>query len=497
MLLQLRGDSPRPLIWTSSICHFDPTYGSSKSQSEILRRAFITKASRTTIWIETPFPSIIGRLQDYLVESWKDAGTISTDPDIYHSDLKVTSAALRQFQTTSIFENQSEWEELKMFLDLKWFDIDLLFGNWIRGQNLALRNASEIISWNRFSFIVGVCLLFSANLHPWSDKSFNVVISEYLRQKIQQRTITYTEATIAIQSCLKHVRYTDALAAFSDLVGDLMDGRSTSQRRMPLIDFTVSTEALGIMTLSLTQILQDTETQTPSWHLERFRARHSFLLNHPRSKFKASAEQERPFRSSDGKFVNISGIRLDFVKATSQYLPRRHHGDHYFLGDLNIIIFSEWFDFAQEKKTQSVDCNDANAKLLLDYARTIQAHGCNSVWEPDLPEADEDTVEKTRAFLAFLEQEGSNETIDIRHFYARCLPSHNRRFGITRKGHLCLVPRGTERGDVVCVPHGSRVPYVFRKINDFYINIGECYIQGCMQGGVCLDGCSEQLFKLG
>lgn len=300
-----------------------------------------------------------------------------------------------------------------------------------------------------------------------------------------------------MQSCLTNVSYVDTRASFSWLLGDLMDGRSTSQGHFPLIEDKVSTEALGLMTLSLTQSTQEKRTQTPSWHLEEFGPRHSFLLNHPRSKFKVSAEQERPFRSPDGIFMNISGTSFDVVKATSQYLPRRHDGNHYDLKDLNIIIFSEWFDFAQDKKTQLIDSNDANAQLLLEFARTIQAHGCNSIWEPDLPEADEDTVEETRAFLAFIEQEGSNETIDIQHFYARCFPSHNRRFGITRKGHLCLVPRDTERGDVVCVPHGSRVPYIFRKINDTYINIGECYIQGCMQGGRCLDGCSEQLFKLG
>ena len=63
----------------------------------------------------------------------------------------------------------------------------------------------------------------------------------------------------------------------------------------------------------------------------------------------------------------------------------------------------------------------------------------------------------------------------------------NRRFFITREGHMGLGPRGIEPGDVVCVLLGSQVPFVLRAVNDDFMLLGECYCHGIM-GGEALQG---------
>jgi len=49
-------------------------------------------------------------------------------------------------------------------------------------------------------------------------------------------------------------------------------------------------------------------------------------------------------------------------------------------------------------------------------------------------------------------------------------------------GHFCLVPRFASDGDQICIPFGSRVPFVFRPSGEEYLNIGECYVHGAMDG---------------
>ncbi len=59
-----------------------------------------------------------------------------------------------------------------------------------------------------------------------------------------------------------------------------------------------------------------------------------------------------------------------------------------------------------------------------------------------------------------------------------------RRLIRTSTNHLGIAPIAAEPGDVVCVLGGSKVPFVMRKIEDHYVMIGECYVQGIMDGEV-------------
>ena len=62
-----------------------------------------------------------------------------------------------------------------------------------------------------------------------------------------------------------------------------------------------------------------------------------------------------------------------------------------------------------------------------------------------------------------------------------------RRLGVTASGLLGLFPLGTSEGDDVCLIEGMTTPFVFRSCGieggrQQFENIGECYIQGAMQG---------------
>jgi hypothetical protein len=60
---------------------------------------------------------------------------------------------------------------------------------------------------------------------------------------------------------------------------------------------------------------------------------------------------------------------------------------------------------------------------------------------------------------------------------SRQLYLNGRRFGITRKGHFCLLPPTASEGDLICVLLGGEVPYTLRHVDnqnqDSYTMVGE------------------------
>jgi hypothetical protein len=57
-----------------------------------------------------------------------------------------------------------------------------------------------------------------------------------------------------------------------------------------------------------------------------------------------------------------------------------------------------------------------------------------------------------------------------------------RRLFSTDRGYLGLGPKLLEPGDVIYILHGGRVPYAFRPAGNGYRLVGECHVEGFMEG---------------
>lgn len=57
-----------------------------------------------------------------------------------------------------------------------------------------------------------------------------------------------------------------------------------------------------------------------------------------------------------------------------------------------------------------------------------------------------------------------------------------RRFAVTHKGYLALVPRLARYRDVVALFYGATVPYIIRRAEKNYSLVGDTYVQGIMSG---------------
>lgn len=66
----------------------------------------------------------------------------------------------------------------------------------------------------------------------------------------------------------------------------------------------------------------------------------------------------------------------------------------------------------------------------------------------------------------------------------RAVPCCRKRaFAITNSGYIGLLPEATKQGDLVCVFHGGRIPFVLRQRRDGYYHfVGEAYVHEIMNG---------------
>lgn len=350
--------------------------------------------------------------------------------------------------------------------------------------------------WSELAGSLLVWLFLSTKSKPRSPAAMFVVLCEAIRcgySEVESKRMELVDLLLALRTI--PCRCTDA----RDYVHSAYSiATLTSAGESPGIEYALKQEELFSrasqhldqisrqpLSLSLTDNIH---SHLPSWSTNWIARTERFLLNHPASNFSAS---RRP--NTDDSFVEsvvsagemeaqrikCNGFVVDAIRRTSDYLPPRRHCDHYDVGD-HCFFFANWYEFATN------NLNLPGNDVLPYYADTIQARGCGHVWE-NAEISPQDRMQKARAFLDFLSDEDADEsdiTNSIRLFHAACFPSHDRRFAITRKDRFCLVPKNTQSGDLVCIPYNSRVPYIFRPRTegDGFINIGETYVHGMMQG---------------
>ncbi|KAI1497800.1 heterokaryon incompatibility protein-domain-containing protein [Biscogniauxia marginata] len=511
-LLQHRSQRPCPWLWVDALC-INQSDLEEKNHAVRNMRQYYLEAERTICWVGTSLPPsalrLITRLRNLrqkigvdspqsgsvLNRSFRRLGKeevpmqsrLVTDPDPYHSNVKISASILGLFQAEKDIADSEAWQGLNRFLNDSYFHRVWILPDWVYSKSSIFRCGSEEISWDELFAALELCWFYSTDDSLTSSGHVSVVIGGFLRQSLG--SMTFPEALLARQA--------GSFGATnpSDNIYSVMEFASLPGLT---IDYTRSAEELykeaalqlGIMSFSLV----DHGPQPPSygsWVPDWGVARKRFLLNHPKSLFMASLRNGSSISREPRVLCNCTA--LDVIKATSSYLPPRRHYDHYNVSAGNLIIFDDWIDFVKEQVGAVGSTQDIGTEALLQFAETVQARGCNSIWERKTPQEPAELIKQTLDFLNLVEDENAEATIQIRLFYAACYPSHHRRFGITEQGHFCLVPQSTKRGDMVCIPHGSKVPLVFRREGGGFLNLGESYVHGCMYGEAAFLDSSEEL----
>ena len=103
------------------------------------------------------------------------------------------------------------------------------------------------------------------------------------------------------------------------------------------------------------------------------------------------------------------------------------------------------------------------------FERYIQHANARAQGYPDMSRMDE-TTENHRAGNPLLYQAALGYLAPHRKFFR------------TKKGFIGLGPRSMRQGDLVCILHGGRVPFILRKEGSHYRLVGESYVHGIMEG---------------
>ncbi|OWY45675.1 hypothetical protein AALT_g10500 [Alternaria alternata] len=419
-----------------------------------------------------------------------------SEVDIFHSTYRIVEHDLEVFGREAEMLDSSIWHNLDACLDLQYFSRLWIIHDIVCSRNPVIFGLNVDIPWSKLAKSLLAWLLFSTKSQPRSPAAMFVVLCEAMRcgySGVESKRMELVDLLLGLRtiSCrcadLKdyvYSAYTIATVA-SPSERPEIDYRLAHKQVYSQASQHLNYISRQPLSLSLTDNIH---SHLPSWSTNWEARTERLLLNHPASNFTASRRSNaddssvEPVVSAgeiEAQRMQCSGFIVDAIRRTSDYLPPRRHCDHYDVND-HCFFFANWYEFATD------NLNLPENDVLLYYADTIQARGCGHVWE-NAEITPQDRMQKARAFLDFLSDEDADEsdiTNSIRLFHAACFPSHDRRFAITRKDHFCLVPKNTQSGDLVCIPYNTRVPYIFRPRTegDGFINIGETYVHGMMQG---------------
>ncbi|SMR61741.1 unnamed protein product [Zymoseptoria tritici ST99CH_3D1] len=406
------------------------------------------------------------------------------------------------------FDERRALVEIYHLLGSAYFSRQWILPDFVLSSHIVLRCSSIDLAWDTLCDAIGAMVTFGSFGELGSPHGETVLVANMLRQQYCQSRLSFIETILAVQSCdLQASDPRDHVYALTAL--------SNSPPKVPLPDYSMSpvhvfasvcrtvNSCLGSpITLALAGLAkEDSNAPLPSWVLNFGVYQQRLLLGHPVSNFSTSAVPQKSLPDAtfddnedetldeddgldatpkDEDRLKCSGYVVDTIKAVQSYLPPRRICDQYDMTGDNLFEFVRWYEYACSTETPRV--RYGSDALLLRFTEVIQARGCNHIWESDQPVPPMQTISLARAFFAYLDNPQMLRTNALRVFVAACLPSHDRRFGLTARDRFCLIPGNTTPGDLVWVIRGLKVPIVLRKAGAFYRNVGECYVEGIMFG---------------
>ncbi|KAH5194290.1 hypothetical protein HBH76_058240 [Parastagonospora nodorum] len=459
------------------------------------------RAARTLCWIGIESPSSLRTLIAMTCRSQDFETMVSesfSSADIYHSTQRIRDRHLRHAGTVLPGIDPIICARVDEFLNEMYFKRLWIVQDIVCSKNPVIYDGADDIPWSQFARVLLFWLLYVPATTLRSSSTMVAILAEAMRcgyHDLRGSRISLSDILLSLRSCQASVVYSGDYVNVGYSIAKYLE-QEPSQLKLPLnLEGTsdqgnyrasqdLNTTSGQPLSFSL---VDDTVRHLPSWIPDWTIRTKRFLLNHPASRFAASSHVSSAdlygviFGASTTQRATIEfiGMKVDVISDTSEYMPPRRHCDHYTVSGDNCYFYTEWFDFARSVMPNTR--NDAN--VMLDYADTVQARGCSHIWE-DLSSSDQTRLDRAQEFLNFIENSEAEETESIQIFYAACYPCHDRRFAVTRSGRFCLVPKASRSGDLVCIPHGSRVPYIFRPSVHIsgYQNIGEAYVHRMMNG---------------
>ncbi|KAE8446869.1 hypothetical protein EG329_011500 [Mollisiaceae sp. DMI_Dod_QoI] len=241
----------------------------------------------------------------------------------------------------------------------------------------------------------------------------------------------------------------------------------------------------------------------PSW-VPDWRARHGHIMSEPTSPHRACGlkKPDLHISASDPKVLVIRGMRIDSIENCSELLERgAFHERKIDEGNTTgPAIGTLWREICGNTNDFRLDDKYAGREesSFFAYVQTL-SNGCMAIYWQDHAHERYSAVPHEKWLshsAAYLSRVVDNAAIfpEIRRLaeegdaqkWSRAATgaSSNRRFARTTRGYYVMGPGAMEKGDIVCVLFGGKMPFCLRPFlgSRCYLLVGECYIYGFMNG---------------
>ncbi|KAM6476039.1 HET-domain-containing protein [Trichoderma sp. SZMC 28011] len=250
----------------------------------------------------------------------------------------------------------------------------------------------------------------------------------------------------------------------------------------------------------------------PSW-VPDWRTYQGFILSEPINPHRAHGSSMPKLQIDDDYgILRIHGVYVDTIEACSPLLKNKDfHGKSHMIELL-------WREICQKKSFNLDDrYRSGKEQAFFAFMQTlsngcVQIAGREGVPYNEIPASR--WLEQAAMYLVGALGDSSAVSPEMRKLAdeAKCKhekeewsrsangASKNRIFARTESEYYVLGPAVMEKGDVICVLFGGKLPFCLRPVGRQYLFVGECYAHGLMNGEA-LDmmtrgECSEEEFEI-
>ncbi|KAL6791065.1 HET domain-containing protein [Trichoderma sp. SZMC 28012] len=392
----------------------------------------------------------------------------------------------------SVCESLTDYHHLRKELNINTSDIKFLFQRFIE-PDATSHHA------NRFNFIYELHRARSLNFTNDRDRIFaflghySLTSDDFFNSELASITPNYSMSVEQVYTDLakRSLRGSQGDSALITLAAvQHPSGRLPSREGPPLAH----------------------DSGLPSW-VPDWRTYQGFILSEPINPHRAHGSSTPKLEiDDDSAILRIHGVYIDTIEACSPLLKNKD-----FHGKSHMIEFL-WKEICQ-KKSFSLDDKYRNGEEQAFFAfmqtlsnGCVQIAGREGIPYNEIPASR--WLEQAAMYLIGALENSSAVSSEIQKLAARAKSKHekeewsrsangaskNRIFARTESGYYVLGPAVMEKGDVVCVLFGGKLPFCLRPVGKQYLLVGECYTHGLMEGEA-LDmmtrgECSEKEFEI-
>ncbi|KAK4062813.1 uncharacterized protein Triagg1_9683 [Trichoderma aggressivum f. europaeum] len=374
----------------------------------------------------------------------------------------------------SVCESLTDYHHLRKELNINTSDIKFLFQRFIE-PDATSHHA------NRFNFVYELHRARSLNFTNDRDRIFaflghySLISADSLNHELASITPNYTMSVeqVYIDLAKRSLRGSQGdsalitLAAVQHLVG-----------RLPSSDGSALPHDGGL----------------PSW-VPDWRTYQGFILSEPINPHRAHGSSTPKLQiDDDSTLLRIWGVDVDTIEACSPPLKNKD-----FHGKSHMIEFL-WNEICQKKSFNLDDeYRNGQEKAFFAFMQTlsngcVQIAGREGISYTEIPASR--WLEQAAMYLIGALGDSSTVSSEIQTLAAEAKCKHekeewsrsangaskNRIFARTKSGYYVLGPAVMEKGDIVCVLFGGKLPFCLRPVGKRYLLVGECYTHGLMKG---------------